>query len=229
MGAFDNVVTENRTIAASAARTTTFTSDLQNNDKARGILVILDTTAVTAGVNEVQTIVIDATGGTYTVTFNGQTTSAIAYNADPATTETALRALSSIGGTNVACTGSAQNITVTFQSALAATDVAQMTTNAASLTGGAQTATVTTTTAGVAASSVTLAINAYDPTSGKSSALLTGAAVTTATTNGYRVYPGLTAVANSTVSDVLPKTFTVTVTAGNSSSTTYSVGALLLA
>jgi hypothetical protein len=40
------------------------------------------------------------TGGTFTLTFNGQTTSAIAYNASAATVQSALQALSSIGSNN---------------------------------------------------------------------------------------------------------------------------------
>lgn len=229
MGQFDSVTTENRTIAVSAARTATFTSDLQNNDKARGIMVVLDVTATTAAVNEVQEVVVDATGGTFTLTFDGQVTSALAFDAPTATVQTALRALSTIGGTAVDVTGSASNYTVTFVSTLAAQNVATMISDPALLTGGAQTATVSTSTPGSAASSLVLTVKGADTTSGQSVTLLTGAAVTSISTNTYRLYPGLTAVANATVSDVLPKTFSVRVTAGNVSSTTYSVGAVLLA
>ena len=58
---------------------------------------------------ETQTITITGTptGGTFTLTFGGQTTAAIAYNASAATVETALEALSSIGSGNVSCTGGA--------------------------------------------------------------------------------------------------------------------------
>jgi hypothetical protein len=57
--------------------------------------------------NAHQTLIIGQTGGvptggTFTLTFNGQTTSAIAYNALPATIQSALEALSSIGAGNVA-------------------------------------------------------------------------------------------------------------------------------
>ena len=71
---------------------------------------------------------------------------------------------------------------------------------------------------------VTLTIDAKDPTSGKYYNLLTGASVTTVSTNVYTVYPGLTPVANKTVSDVLPRTWRVVVTANNANSATYSVG-----
>lgn len=76
--------------------------------------------------------------------------------------------------------------------------------------------------------SVTLSIEAKDNASGKYVALLTGAAVTTVSTNVYVVYPGLTPVAGLVVSDALPRTWRVTVTANNANSGTYSVGASYL-
>lgn len=54
------------------------------------------------GTNEVQTLTINATGGTFTGTFGGQTTTALAYNATAAVVQAALEALSSIGSGNVA-------------------------------------------------------------------------------------------------------------------------------
>ena len=80
----------------------------------------------------------------------------------------------------------------------------------------------------VGTGSVTLEIDGKDPASGKYYALLTGAAVVTNVTNVYRVYPGLTAAANATASDNLPRTWRVKVTANNANSATYSVGAVLL-
>lgn len=81
----------------------------------------------------------------------------------------------------------------------------------------------------VAASpSVTLEIDGKDIASGKYYSLLTGAAVVTVSTNVYTVYPGLTAAANVTASDVLPHTWRIKVTANNANSGTYSVGASLL-
>lgn len=76
--------------------------------------------------------------------------------------------------------------------------------------------------------SITLEIDAKDPVSGKYYAILTGAAVTTLSTNIYRVYPGLTASANATANDVLPRTWRVKVTANNANSVTYSVGCMLI-
>jgi hypothetical protein len=76
--------------------------------------------------------------------------------------------------------------------------------------------------------SVTLEIDAKDATSGKYTPLLTGAAVTTNSTNVYVVYPNLTPVANSIASDVLPTTWRVVITANNANSVTYSVGSSYL-
>jgi hypothetical protein len=90
--------------------------------------------------NEVQTVTLTGapTGGTFTLTYDGQTTGTIAYNASAATVDAALEALSNIGSGDVAVTGSAGGpYTVTFGGALAATNVPEMTANGASLTGGA--------------------------------------------------------------------------------------------
>jgi hypothetical protein len=76
--------------------------------------------------------------------------------------------------------------------------------------------------------SITLEIDARDATSGKAVPLLTGLAVTTVSTNVYEIYPGLTPVANAVVSDVLPKTWRVLITANNANSMTYSCGASYL-
>ena len=90
-----------------------------------------------------QLLTIDATGGTFTVTYKGQTTSAIAENAAAATLQTALEGLSTIGTGNVTVTGSAGGpYTIVLGNAVAA-PVGTFTTNAASLTGGAGTAVIT--------------------------------------------------------------------------------------
>ncbi|HET6914972.1 MAG TPA: hypothetical protein VFH56_02670 [Acidimicrobiales bacterium] len=102
--------------------------------------------------DEVQSVTISGapTGGTFTLTFNGQTTAGIAYNAAASAVQSALVALGNIGTGNVAVTGSAGGpYTVTFQGTLAGTDVAQLTANSAGLTGGTTpTVTVATTTQG---------------------------------------------------------------------------------
>lgn len=91
--------------------------------------------------NEKQTLTMStaggaATGGAFTLTYSGQTTSTIAYNASAATVQAALEALSNIGAGDVTVTGSAAGPwTVEFTGALDQTDVALMTSNAASVTG----------------------------------------------------------------------------------------------
>jgi hypothetical protein len=104
--------------------------------------------------NEVQQVAITGgpTGGTYTLTYSGQTTAGIAYNAAAADVQSALEALSNIAVGDVVCAGGPHPgtpVTVTFQGLLAETDVAQMTASAAGLTGGTSPAVnVTTTTPG---------------------------------------------------------------------------------
>lgn len=108
-----------------------------------------------AGQSEVQTITITGTptGGTFTLTYRGQTTSAIAYNATNSTVDAALEALSTIGAGNVTVTGGPGPGTpyvVTFASALAAKAIYPLTA-ANSLTGGTSpTITITETTPGYA-------------------------------------------------------------------------------
>lgn len=105
------------------------------------------------GVSEVQTATITGTptGGTFTLTWNGQTTTAIAYNATAATVQTALEALSNIAVGDIAVTGGpgpGTAFTVTFRGALSDQDVAALTATS-SLTGGSTPGvTIATTTAG---------------------------------------------------------------------------------
>lgn len=89
------------------------------------------------GTNEQQIISLGtATGGTFTLTYDGQTTGNIAYNADAATVEAALEALSNIGAGEATTTGSAGGPwTVTFSGALGGTDVDPITVDGTNLTG----------------------------------------------------------------------------------------------
>jgi hypothetical protein len=104
--------------------------------------------------NEVQTLSISGspTGGTFTLTFGGQTTAAIAYNAAASAVQSALQALSSIGSGNVACSGGSlpgTAVTITFQGTMANTHEALITANSSGLTGGTSpTAVLTETTTG---------------------------------------------------------------------------------
>ena len=71
---------------------------------ARGNRVIIKNT----GVTEIVTIThTNATGGTFTLTHENQTTASIAFNASAATVQAALVALTSIGAAGVVCTGGA--------------------------------------------------------------------------------------------------------------------------
>lgn len=81
-------------------------------------------------------------------------------------------------------------------------------------------ATITTTTSAV------LKIQGKDPVSGAYYDLLTGAAVTSISTNVYTVYPGVTVASNVAVSAPLPRTWRVSITiTGGSSALTATVGA----
>lgn len=103
-----------------------------------------------AGVNEVQTVSITGTptGGTYTLTFDGQTTTAIAYNANNTTIQNALVALSNVDAGDITVTGTYPNFTLTFGGQYQTENVPQVTATP-SLTGGtAPTVAVATTTPG---------------------------------------------------------------------------------
>lgn len=91
--------------------------------------------------NEQQTLRIlgSPTGGTFQLNYAGQITSGIAHDADAATVEAALEALTNIGSGNVSCSGGplpATAIVIEFTSSLGATDVDAITTIDSDLTGG---------------------------------------------------------------------------------------------
>lgn len=88
------------------------------------------------------------TGGTYTLTFDGQTTAGIAWNAIASAVVTALNVLSNITPGDVTATGGPHPgtpVVVMFAGQYAGTNVPQMTGSAASLTGGTTPAVVVTT------------------------------------------------------------------------------------
>ncbi|HET6915003.1 MAG TPA: hypothetical protein VFH56_02825 [Acidimicrobiales bacterium] len=89
------------------------------------------------GTADVQTVTVTGapTGGTFTLTFNGQTTAGIAYNAAASAVQSALVALSTIGANNVTVTGAGPYV-VTFAGALAPGYQNLMTASGAGLTGG---------------------------------------------------------------------------------------------
>lgn len=93
------------------------------------------------GVDEVQTLSITGvpTGGTFTLSFRGQTTAPIAFNATAAQVQAALRALTRVGNGLVAGGGPLPGtaVTLTFAGAkLGKIDQPLITANGALLTGG---------------------------------------------------------------------------------------------
>ncbi len=90
------------------------------------------------GEDEVVTLTVEGspTGGTFTLTYDEEETSAIAYNATPATVQEALEALSTIGAGNARVTGTAGvSYTVTFVGDLDSRNVGAITADGSSLTG----------------------------------------------------------------------------------------------
>ncbi len=102
--------------------------------------------------SEVQTATVTGgpTGGTFTLTLNGETTGNIAYNATAAAVQAALEALPSVSAGDVTVTGSAGGpYTITFGGTYAGENVAAITASGAGLTGGSTPGvTMATTTAG---------------------------------------------------------------------------------
>jgi hypothetical protein len=94
-------------------------------------------TISTPSQNGVFTVTLGApSAGTFTLTFNGQTTSALAYTATGATVQTALLLLSTVGAGNATVTGGAGGpYTVTLAGALLGSQLA-VTGSGAGLTGG---------------------------------------------------------------------------------------------
>jgi hypothetical protein len=97
--------------------------------------------AAGAGVNEEQTLTLTGVpdGGSFTITFGGQTTAAIAFDATAAEVEAALELLSSIGAGNVSCSGGplpGTAVVIEFIGDLAQQSLALATADGGNLTGG---------------------------------------------------------------------------------------------
>jgi len=75
---------------------------------------------------------------------------------------------------------------------------------------------------------VTLTLQGKDALSGKYYTILAGSAQVGVATVVMRVYPGLTAAANLTANDILPRTWRVSVAHSGAGNFTYSVGASLI-
>jgi hypothetical protein len=158
-----------------------------------------------AAVNEQQTITLEPTvsGGTFTLTYDGQTTANIAWNANAAAVTSALEALSNIGVGDVSVSGTGPWI-VTFQGTFAGADVDLMTADGALLTGPSHTISVSTLTQGYAGLNEQQVINIGNPTSGTFT--LTFAGQTTAAINynatAAQVETALEALSNIAPGDV---------------------------
>jgi hypothetical protein len=126
-----------------------------------------------ASTNEVQSVgIVGATGGTWTITFNGETTAPLQWNAVAADVRTALENLNGVDPGDVAVTGGPANttaFTLTFGEQYAGGNVPQATVNNVNLT-GSPTVTNTTSTpgTGTAATGVCLGFlrQSVDTTSG---------------------------------------------------------------
>ena len=125
--------------ALGSSPTTDLTMDITATTTLNDVLTWLNTNEGTAAVDEIQTISSTATGGTFAMSFGGQTTGALAFNATAAQIDTALEALSSIGAGNVTCAGGplgTAGVTVTFAGTLAGQDAAMVTVDNTNMTGG---------------------------------------------------------------------------------------------
>ena len=97
------------------------------------------TTPGVTAVDEVQSLTVTAEGGTYTITYDGQTTAAVAFDATAAAVQAALEALSNIDPGDVTVSGGPGDeagstpYVLTFGGAVAGTDVAEITTTATGL------------------------------------------------------------------------------------------------
>ena len=114
-------------------------------------VTVVETQAGGGGQNEIQTVSIPGTitGGTFTLTYNGQTTVAIAYDASTGTVQATLIALTNIGPSDMVVTGAAPSWICEFQGNLADTEVVLMGGDGTNLAG--KTITITETLKGVTA------------------------------------------------------------------------------
>jgi predicted secreted protein len=121
-----------------------------------GTLLKMGDGGAALGTNEQQTLTKAGTvsGGTFTLTYSGQETVPIAWDAVAATVQSALQGLPAIGPGSVSVTGgpiASTAFTVTFIGNLTARNVSQITANTALLTGTTPGITVATSVPGVAA------------------------------------------------------------------------------
>lgn len=75
---------------------------------------------------------------------------------------------------------------------------------------------------------ITVTLEGKDPISGNYYDLLIGATLTATGTSVLKLYPGITASANASASDILPRDFRVSVAVANAVSITYSIAGVLV-
>jgi flagellar capping protein FliD len=125
-------------------------SDFTQTQAAQDSLIKVDGFPSGSAVSEVQTLsrTVSPTSGTYTLTYQGQTTAAIAYNASVSQIQAALEALSSVNTGDITAAGSANgladgNVTFTFKDTMG--DVSMISVNGANLSPGGSSAIAETT------------------------------------------------------------------------------------
>ncbi len=145
------------------------------------------------GTNEVQKLTPsvganEITGGTFTITYSGQTTAAIAAIASAAEIQAALEALSNVGAGNIHVSGGpiiADDVFLEFTGALGQQNVAQVTVTLSLTSGGTAAVTVSTVTGGAVGTPGYYApyVEGNTDGSGLASALMEFDAVTDASSN----------------------------------------------
>lgn len=108
---------------------------------------ILQYEGLSGGANEVQQVWVSGTGGTFDLSYDGQTASGIAWNASAAALESALEALSNITGVGVTGSGTSSDPWVITFDDPGAENVPELTGDPANLTGGGGTVLTVTTAA----------------------------------------------------------------------------------
>lgn len=144
-----SVTTEGNATAASLSGYTT--SDFTISQTAQDSKIKVDGFPNTSAISEVQTVTLSGTtdvGDTYTLTYRGETTTAIAYDANAATIQSKLEDLSTVNSGDIAVANAplSNGMTFTFDSSLGNVDLLMI--DDSGLTSGPATASIAQTTAG---------------------------------------------------------------------------------